>query len=89
MFGEITLVMFLVVAAFGGVAFLIWKMVPQADRGNSDNMSVSTTSSLSRSGLFCRSNIDRFNRSSIYSITLSEKDETVKKPSDGDDTSEA
>ncbi|CAH2104447.1 unnamed protein product [Euphydryas editha] len=89
MFGEITLVMFLVVAAFGGIAFLIWKMVPQADRGNSDNISISTVSSLSRSGIFCRSNIDRFNRSSIYSITLSEKDETVKKASDGDDTSEA
>ncbi|XP_047544788.1 uncharacterized protein LOC125077045 [Vanessa atalanta] len=89
MFGEITLVMFLVVAAFGGVAFLIWKMVPQDDKGNSDNVSISTVSSLSRTGIFRRGNIDRFNRSSIYSITLSEKDETVKKPSDGDDTSEA
>ncbi|XP_046961512.1 uncharacterized protein LOC124531101 [Vanessa cardui] len=89
MFGEITLVMFLVVAAFGGVAFLIWKMVPQADKGNSDTVSISTVSSLSRTGIFRRGNIDRFNRSSIYSITLSEKDETVKKPSDGDDTSEA
>ncbi|XP_050361386.1 uncharacterized protein LOC126780753 [Nymphalis io] len=88
-FGEITLVMFLVVAAFGGVAFLVWKMVPRADKVNSDNMSVSTVSSLSRTGIFSRGNIDRFNRSSIYSITLSEKDETVKKPSDGDDTSEA
>lgn len=86
MFGEITLVMFLVVAAFGGIALLIWKMVPQSDRNN-DN--VSTISSLSRSGIFSRRNIDRFSdRSSVYSITLSEKDE-VKKPNERDDTSEA
>ncbi|CAH0725995.1 unnamed protein product, partial [Brenthis ino] len=86
MFGEITLVMFLVVAAFGGIALLIWKMVPQSDKNN-DN--ASTISSLSRSGIFSRRNIDRFSdRSSVYSITLSEKDE-VKKPNERDDTSEA
>ncbi|CAG9566731.1 unnamed protein product [Danaus chrysippus] len=85
MFGEIMLVMFLVVAAFGGVAFLIWKVVPQA--GKEDSISISTSSTLSRSGIFSRRNIDRFSdKSSVYSITLSEKD--VKK-SDGDDTSEA
>ncbi|XP_045762300.1 uncharacterized protein LOC123865352 [Maniola jurtina] len=89
MFGEITLVMFLVVAAFGGVALLIWKMVPQAGK-TMDNISISTVSSLSRSGIFNRRNIDRFSdKSSVYSITLSEKDEAVKKPSEGDNTSEA
>lgn len=87
MFGEVTLVMFLVVSAFGGVALLIWKMVPQSDK--SDNASISTISSLSRSGIFSRRNIDRFSdKSSVYSITLSEKDE-AKKPNDRDDTSEA
>lgn len=87
-FGEVTLVMFLVVAAFGGVALLIWKVVPQADR---DNISIATVSSLARSGIFSRRNIDRFSdKSSVYSISLSEKDEgTIKKPNDGDNTSEA
>lgn len=82
------MVMFLVVAAFGGIAFLIWKVVPQNDR---DNISISTISSLNRSGFFSRRNRDRFSdQSSVYSITLSEKDEGyVKKPSDGDNTSEA
>ncbi|XP_072936866.1 uncharacterized protein [Epargyreus clarus] len=86
MFGEILLVMFLVVAAFGGIALLIWKMVPQSDK---DNISIATT--LSRSGFFNRRNRDRFSdQSSVYSITLSEKDEgTVKKSTDGDNTSEA
>ncbi|XP_049867710.1 uncharacterized protein LOC126367973 [Pectinophora gossypiella] len=85
--GEVSLVMFLVVAAFGGIALLIWKMVPQADR---DNISISTVSSL-RSGIFGRRNRDRFSdQSSIYSISLSEKDEGfVKKPNEGDNTSEA
>lgn len=88
MAGEVSLVMFLVVAAFGGVAFLIWKMVPQADR---DNISIGTASTLSRSSIFGRRNRDRFSdQSSIYSITLSEKDEGfVKKPNEGDNTSEA
>nr|XP_021191261.2 uncharacterized protein LOC110376932 [Helicoverpa armigera] len=87
-FGEVTLVMFLVVAAFGGVALLIWKVVPQADR---DNISIATVSSLTRSGFFSRRNKDRFSdRSSVYSISLSEKDEGApKKPNDGDNTSEA
>lgn len=88
MIGEVSLVMFLVVAAFGGIAFLIWKMVPQADR---DNMSIGTVSTLSRSSIFGSRNRDRFtDQTSIYSITLSEKDEDfVKKPSEGDNTSEA
>ncbi|XP_050670171.1 uncharacterized protein LOC126968962 [Leptidea sinapis] len=87
MFGEITLVMFLVVTAFVGIALLIWKMVPQVDK---DNISVSTQSSLSRSSIFSRRNIDRFSdKSSVYSITLSERDEDVKKRSDADNTSEA
>lgn len=87
MFGEITLVIFLVVAAFGGIALLIWKVVPQKDK---DNISISTISSLNRSGFF-RRNRDRFSdQSSVYSITLSEKDEGyVKKPNEGDNTSEA
>lgn len=87
-FGEVTLVMFLVVAAFGGIALLIWKVVPQAER---DNISIATVSSLTRSGIFSRRNRDKFSdQSSVYSITLSEKDEsTVKKPNDGDNTSEA
>ncbi|XP_028170175.1 uncharacterized protein LOC114359852 [Ostrinia furnacalis] len=87
-FGEITLVMFLVVAAFGGVALLIWKMVPQADR---DNISIATASSLSRSSIFGRRNRDRFSdQSSVYSITLSEKSEDpVKKTNECDNTSEA
>ncbi|XP_026757415.2 uncharacterized protein LOC113517072 [Galleria mellonella] len=87
-FGEISLVMFLVVAAFGGIALLIWKMVPQVDR---DNLSIATVSSLSRSSIFGRRNRDRFSdQSSVYSITLSEKDEGIaKKPNDGDNTSEA
>ncbi|XP_026324394.1 uncharacterized protein LOC113233469 isoform X2 [Hyposmocoma kahamanoa] len=86
--GEVSLVMFLVVAAFGGLAFLIWKMVPQADR---DNISIGTVSTLSRSSIFGSRNRDRFtDQSSIYSITLSEKDESfVKKPNEGDNTSEA
>ncbi|CAH0748838.1 unnamed protein product [Diatraea saccharalis] len=86
-FGEIMLVMFLVVAAFGGIALLIWKMVPQAEK---DNISIATMSSLSRSSIFSRRNRDRFSdQSSVYSITLSEKDDSVKKPNDGDNTSEA
>ncbi|XP_059060392.1 uncharacterized protein LOC131853504 isoform X2 [Achroia grisella] len=87
-FGEISLVMFLVVAAFGGIALLIWKMVPQIDK---DNISIATVSSLSRSSIFGRRNRDRFSdRSSVYSITLSEKDDSLaKKPNDGDNTSEA
>ncbi|KAG6460869.1 hypothetical protein O3G_MSEX012278 [Manduca sexta] len=87
-FGEISLVMFLVIAAFGGIALLIWKVVPQGDR---DNASITTVSSLSRSGIFGRRNRDRFSdQSSIYSITLSEKDEGfVKKPTESDNTSEA
>lgn len=88
MYGEVTLVMFLVVAAFGGVALLIWKVVPQADR---DNISIATVSSLARSGIFSRRNRDRFSdQSSVYSISLSEKDESpAKKTTDGDNTSEA
>lgn len=80
--------MFLVVAAFGGIALLIWKVVPQEDR---DNISISTISSLNRSGIFGRRNRDRFSdQSSVYSITLSEKDEGLaKKPNEGDNTSEA
>lgn len=86
-FGEVSLVMFLVVAAFGGIALLIWKVVPQADK---DNISIATVSSL-RSGIFGRRNRDRFSdQSSVYSITLSEKDEGfVQKSNDGDNTSEA
>lgn len=86
--GEVSLVMFLVVAAFGGLAFLIWKMVPQVDR---DNISVGTVSTLSRSSIFGSRNRDRFtDQSSIYSITLSEKDDGfIKKPNEGDNTSEA
>ncbi|XP_060801958.1 uncharacterized protein LOC106143669 [Amyelois transitella] len=87
MFGEITLVMFLVVAAFGGIALLIWKMVPQDYR---DNISIATMSSLTRSGIFGRRNRDRFSdQSSIYSITLSEKDEGTMKKNGADNTSEA
>ncbi|XP_022820388.1 uncharacterized protein LOC111352227 [Spodoptera litura] len=87
-FGEVSLVMFLVVAAFGGIALLIWKVVPQADR---DNISIATVSSLARSGIFSRRNRDRFSdQSSVYSISLSEKDEGIpKKPNEGDNTSEA
>lgn len=87
-FGEVSLVMFLVIAAFGGIALLIWKVVPQTER---DNASVATGSTLSRSGIFNRKNRDRFSdQSSIYSITLSERDEGyVKKPNEGDNTSEA
>ncbi|RVE54173.1 hypothetical protein evm_001296 [Chilo suppressalis] len=86
-FGEIMLVMFLVVAAFGGIALLIWKMVPQADK---DNISIATMSSLSRSSIFSRRNRDRFSdQSSVYSITLSEKEDPIKKPNEGDNTSEA
>ncbi|GBP88737.1 hypothetical protein EVAR_57907_1 [Eumeta japonica] len=87
MFGEIALVIFLVMAAFGGVALLIWKIVPQAEK---DNISIGSASSLSRTGIFGRRNRDRFSdRSSIYSITLSEKSDNDKKPNDGDNTSEA
>ncbi|CAB3250247.1 unnamed protein product [Arctia plantaginis] len=86
-FGEVTLVMFLVVAAFGGIALLIWKMVPQIEK---DNISVGTVSSLARSGIFRRRNRDKFSDiSSVYSITLSEKDENAKKTNEGDNTSEA
>ncbi|XP_075992487.1 uncharacterized protein LOC142987543 [Anticarsia gemmatalis] len=86
-YGEVSLVMFLVVAAFGGIALLIWKVVPQAER---DNISIATVSSLARSGIFSRRNRDKFSdQSSVYSITLSEKDVTVKKPDEGDNTSEA
>lgn len=86
MFGEVSLVMFLVVAAFGGIALLIWKMVPRTE---GDNISVSTMSSM-RSSIF-RRNIDRFSdRSSVYSITLSEKDEgPMKRNNECDNTSEA
>lgn len=79
--------MFLVVAAFGGIALLIWKVVPQAEK---DNISIATVSSL-RSSIFGRRNRDRFSdQSSVYSITLSEKDEDfVQKSNDGDNTSEA
>lgn len=87
--GEIVLVVFLVVAAFGGVALLIWKMVPQADK---DNVSIATTSSLAGTGIFGRRNRDLFSdRISIYSISLSEKaDSKIGKPNDdGDNTSEA
>ncbi|VVC92201.1 unnamed protein product, partial [Leptidea sinapis] len=74
------------ITAFVGIALLIWKMVPQVDK---DNISVSTQSSLSRSSIFSRRNIDRFSdKSSVYSITLSERDEDVKKRSDADNTSE-
>lgn len=77
--------MFLVVAAFGGIALLIWKMVPQTDK---DNVSITTMSSM-RSSIFGRRNRDRFSdRSSVYSITLSEKEGT-KKSNEGDNTSEA
>ncbi|XP_063376511.1 uncharacterized protein LOC134663900 isoform X1 [Cydia fagiglandana] len=88
MFGEVSLVMFLVVAAFGGIGLLIWKMVPRSD---GDNVSISTVSTLSRSSIFGRRNRDRFSDgTSIYSITLSEKDDDyVKKPCEGDNTSEA
>ncbi|CAG4944255.1 unnamed protein product [Colias eurytheme] len=88
MFGEVTLVMFLVVTAFGGIGLLVWKMVPHAER---DNISIGTASSLSRSSIFGRRNRDMFSdRSSVYSITLSEKDEdTTKKSNDCDNTSEA
>ncbi|KAJ0181976.1 hypothetical protein K1T71_002698 [Dendrolimus kikuchii] len=87
-FGEVSLVMFLVIAAFGGIALLIWKVVPQTDK---DNISIATVSSLSRSGIFNRRNRDRFSdKSSVYSITLSERDEGfVKKPNEVDNTSEA
>ncbi|KAL4712856.1 hypothetical protein ACJJTC_011926 [Scirpophaga incertulas] len=86
-FGEVTLVMFLVVAAFGGIALLIWKMVPQADR---DNISIKSGSSFSSTSIFGRRNRDRFSdQNSIYSITLSEKEDPVKKPNDSDNTSEA
>ncbi|CAH2067078.1 unnamed protein product, partial [Iphiclides podalirius] len=85
-FGEVSLVMFLVVAAFGGIALLIWKMVPRTE---GDNVSVSTMSSM-RSSIF-RRNLDRFSdRGSVYSITLSEKDEgPTMKSHEGDNTSEA
>ncbi|XP_038211449.1 uncharacterized protein LOC119831948 [Zerene cesonia] len=88
MFGEVTLVMFLVVTAFAGIGLLVWKMVPHGDR---DNISIGTVSSLSRSSIFGRRNRDMFSdRSSVYSITLSEKDEdTTKKRNDSDNTSEA
>ncbi|XP_047515683.1 uncharacterized protein LOC125056568 [Pieris napi] len=86
MFGEITMVMFLVVTAFVGIGVLVWKMVPQADR---DNISIGTVSSLSRSSIFGGRNRDRFSdKSSVYSITLSEKDEDIVKKQ-GDNTSEA
>lgn len=88
MFGEVSFVMFLVIAAFGGVALLIWKMVPQSDK---DNISIASISSWSRSGIFGSRNRDRFSdRSSVYSITLSEKDEGYNRRSnDADNTSEA
>lgn len=89
MFGEITLVIFLVMAAFGGIALLIWKMVPQTER---DNVSIGTTSSLAGSSIFGRRNRDLFSdRSSIYSISISEKGECgpYKSCNDGDNTSEA
>ncbi|CAF4757108.1 unnamed protein product [Pieris macdunnoughi] len=86
MFGEITMVMFLVVTAFVGIGVLVWKMVPQADK---DNISIGTVSSLSRSSIFGGRNRDRFSdKSSVYSITLSEKDEDIVKKQ-GDNTSEA
>ncbi|XP_041970044.1 uncharacterized protein LOC121726657 [Aricia agestis] len=86
MLGEVTLVIFLVVAAFGGVAFLIWKMVPQ----DADDVSIVTSSSLSNNSIFSRRNRDRFSdRSSVYSITLSEKNDDTLKKSDSDNTSEA
>ncbi|XP_068621431.1 uncharacterized protein [Battus philenor] len=86
-FGEVSLVMFLVVAAFGGIGLLIWKMVPQTER---DNVSIATMSSI-RSSIFGRRNRDSFSdRSSVYSITLSEKEEgSIKKSNEGDNTSEA
>ncbi|KPI94724.1 hypothetical protein RR46_05976, partial [Papilio xuthus] len=84
-FGEVLLVIFLVVAAFGGIALLVWKMVPQTDK---DNVSITTMSSM-RSSIFGSRNRDRFSdRSSVYSITLSEKEGT-KKSNEGDNTSEA
>lgn len=87
MFGEVSLVIFLVVASFGGVALLVWKMVPQEDN---DNVSIVTASSLSNTSIFSRRNRDRFsNRSSVYSITLSEKNDDALKKSDSDNTSEA
>ncbi|CAK1550063.1 unnamed protein product [Leptosia nina] len=86
MFGEITLVMFLVVTAFVGLGLLVWKMLPQAHK---DDMSIASISSLSRSSIFSGRNRDRFSdKSSVYSITLSEKDEDVVKKQ-GDNTSEA
>ncbi|XP_004930961.1 uncharacterized protein LOC101738011 [Bombyx mori] len=86
-YSEITLVMFLVVAAFGGIALLIWKVVPQSAK---DNASASTISSLSPTSIFNRRNRDRFSdHGSIYSITLSDKDAVVQKPTEADNTSEA
>lgn len=79
--------MFLVVAAFGGIALLIWKVVPQSAK---DNASASTISSLSPTSIFNRRNRDRFSdHGSIYSITLSDKDAVVQKPTEADNTSEA
>lgn len=88
MFGEVSLVMFLVVAAFGGVALLIWKNVPRSD---TDNVSIGSISSWSRSGIFSSRNRDRFSdQSSVYSITLSERHEGADRRSDdADNTSEA
>lgn len=88
MLGEVSMVMFLVIAAFGGIGLLIWKMVPRTE---GDNVSISTVSTVSRSSIFGRRNRDRFSDgTSVYSITLSEKDDDfVKKPCEGDNTSEA
>ncbi|XP_011554618.3 uncharacterized protein LOC105385872 [Plutella xylostella] len=88
MYGEVSLVVFLVIAAFGGVALLVWKMVPQGDK---DNVSIASISTLSRSSIFGSRNRDRFSdQSSVYSISLSETDEgCVKKPKESDNTSEA
>ncbi|KAI8428055.1 hypothetical protein MSG28_002343 [Choristoneura fumiferana] len=88
MLGEVSMVMFLVIAAFGGMGLLIWKMVPRTEE---DNVSISTASTVSRSSIFGRRNRDRFSDgTSVYSITLSEKDDDfVKKPCEGDNTSEA
>lgn len=87
MVGEIALVVFLVMAGFGLVAALIWKMVPQVER---DNVSIATVSSLAGSSIFSRRNRDLFSdRSSIYSISLSEKDEGIHVCKDTDNTSEA
>lgn len=88
MYGEVSLVVFLVIAAFGGVALLVWKMVPQGDK---DNISIASISTLSRSSIFGSRNRDRFSdQSSVYSISLSETDEgCVKKPKESDNTSEA